>query len=388
MFAYSSAFGAKRTCMGVWLRPPRSLMTRTGHRRPKFAVMHNTAPMNGCGRVWTLSLGEHMRRRDFITLLGGAAAAWPQAAPLGVAFAQSNERVRVGYLWIGAEGSDGQTLSGVRQGLADVGLVEGRNLVIERRYADSHPERLSALAMELVRLDVAVLLAPGAVVTRAARSATETIPIVSVTNDPVALGFAQTLARPGGNVTGLAITASDQLVEKWVELLKDVRPTLKRAALLYDPRPAPMVERVAHDASVTIGIEIMPFRVTDSEELGAALAAIEMARPDGLLISNDALLLSSRSRLVAFARDRALPAVYGQREYVDAGGLMSYSTSIYDVWRRAGSVVSKLLKGGKASEIPIELPTKFELVINLKTAKALGLDVPLHLQQLADEVIE
>ena len=329
-----------------------------------------------------------MKRREFFTLLGGAAATWPQAAPLGVAFAQSNERVRVGYLWIGAEGSDGQTLRGVRQGLADVGLVEGRNLVIERRYADSHPERLSALAMELVRLDVAVLLAPGAVVTRAARSATERIPIVSVTNDPVALGFAQSLAIPGGNVTGLAITASDQLVEKWVELLKDIKPALKRAALLYDPRPAPMIERVAHDASVTIGIEIMPFRMTDAEELGAALAAIEMARLDGLLISNDALLLSSRSRLVAFARDRALPAVYGQREYVDAGGLMSYSTSIYDVWRRAGFVVNKLLKGSKASEIPIELPTKFELVINLKTAKALGLDVPLHLQQLADEVIE
>jgi putative ABC transport system substrate-binding protein len=329
-----------------------------------------------------------VKRREFFTLLGGAAATWPQAAPLGVAFAQLNERVRVGYLWIGAEGSDGQTLRGVRQGLADVGLVEGRNLVIERRYADSHPERLSALAMELVRLDVAVLLAPGAVVTRAARSATERIPIVSVTNDPVALGFAQSLAIPGGNVTGLAITASDQLVEKWVELLKDIKSALKRAALLYDPRPAPMIERVAHDASVTIGIEIMPFRMTDAEELGAALAAIEMARPDGLLISNDALLLSSRSRLVAFARDRALPAVYGQREYVDAGGLMSYSTSIYDVWRRAGFVVNKLLKGSKASEIPIELPTKFELVINLKTAKALGLDVPLHLQQLADEVIE
>jgi putative ABC transport system substrate-binding protein len=279
-------------------------------------------------------------------------------------------------------------LSGVRQGLADVGLVEGRNLVLERRYADSHPERLNALAMELVRLDVAVLLAPGAVVTRAMRSATGTIPIVSVTNDPVALGFAQTLAHPGGNVTGMAITASDQLVEKWVELLKDVTPPLKRAALLYDPRPAPMIERVAHDASVTIGIEIIPFRVTDAEELGAALAAIEMARPDGLLINNDALLLSDRSKLVAFARDRALPAVYGQREYVDAGGLMSYSTSIYDVWRRAGPVVNKLLKGSNASDIPIELPTKFELVINLKTAKVLGLNVPLHLQQLADEVIE
>jgi ABC-type uncharacterized transport system substrate-binding protein len=329
-----------------------------------------------------------VRRREFIAVLGAAAVAWPRATAFGAALAQSNERVRLGYLWIGAEGSDGQTLSGVRQGLADVGLLEGRNLMIERRYAESRPERLSALATELVRLDVAVLLAPGAVVTRAARSATDTIPIVSVTNDPVALGFAQTLARPGGNVTGLAITASDQLVEKWAELLKDVRPALKRAALLYDPRPAPMIERVARDASVTIGIEIMPFPVTDAEELGAALAAIEMARPDGLLISNDALLLSSRSRLISFARDRVLPTVYGQREYVDAGGLMSYSTNIYDMWRRAGSVVSKLLKGGKASEIPIELPTKFELIINIKTAKALGLDVPVHLQQLADEVIE
>ena len=328
-----------------------------------------------------------MRRREFITLLGGAAA-FPLAAPQVVAFAQSGERVRIGYLWVRAEGSDGQTLSGVRQGLADVGLVEGRNLLIERRYADGHPERLSALAMELIRLDVAVLLAPGAVVTRAARSATETIPIVSVTNDPVALGFAQSLANPGGNITGMAITASDQLVEKWIELLKDITPALKRAALLYDPRPAPLIERVAYDASVKIGIEVIPFQMTDADGLGAALAAIEMARPDGLLISNDALLLSARSRLVAFARDRALPAVYGQREYVDAGGLMSYSTSIYDVWRRAGSVVNKLLKGSNASDIAIELPTKFELIINLRTAKALGLNVPPQLQQLADEVIE
>jgi putative ABC transport system substrate-binding protein len=170
---------------------------------------------------------NHLKRRELITLLGGAAISL-QAAPLCVAFAQSNERVRIGYLWVGAEGSDGLTLSGVRQGLADVGLVEGRNLMLERRYADSHPEHLNALAMELVRLDVAILLAPGAVVTRAARSATGTIPIVSVTNDPVALGFAQTLAHPGGNVTGMAITASDQLVEKWVELLKDATPALKR----------------------------------------------------------------------------------------------------------------------------------------------------------------
>jgi putative tryptophan/tyrosine transport system substrate-binding protein len=171
---------------------------------------------------FSLEAWEHwaVKGREFIALLGGVAAIWLQVAPLDVALAQSNERVRLGYLWVGPEGSDGQTLNGVRQGLADVGLVEGRNLVLEKRYADSHPERLNALAMELVRLDVAVLLAPGAVVTHAARSATGTIPIVSVTNDPVALGFAQTLAHPGGNVTGMAITASDQLVEKWVELLK------------------------------------------------------------------------------------------------------------------------------------------------------------------------
>jgi putative tryptophan/tyrosine transport system substrate-binding protein len=139
---------------------------------------------------------------------------------------------------------------------------------------------------------------------------------------------------------------------------------------------------------VTLGIEIIPFRVMDLAELGPALAAIEMARPDGLLISNDALLLSERSRLVAFARDRALPVVYGQREYVDAGGLMSYSTSVYDAWRRAGSVVNKLLKGSTASDIPIELPTKFDLVVNLKTAKALGITVPPTLLIAADEVIE
>ena len=228
------------------------------------------------------------------------------AAVVARAQQEAGRTLRLGYLWIGADGSDGQTLSGVRQGLADVGLVEGRNLVMERRYADSHPERLSALAAELVRLDVAVLLAPGALVTRAARSATETIPIVSVTNDPVALGFAQSLARPGGNITGTAITASDQLVEKWAELLKDVTSIIKRAALLYDPRPAPMIERVAHDASAAIGIEIMPFQVTDAEALVSALAAVEMARPDGLLVSNDALLLSARSTLVAFARDRAI----------------------------------------------------------------------------------
>jgi putative ABC transport system substrate-binding protein len=139
---------------------------------------------------------------------------------------------------------------------------------------------------------------------------------------------------------------------------------------------------------VTLGIEIIPFRVMDLAELGPALAAIEMARPDGLLISNDALLLSERIRLVAFARDRALPVVYGQREYVDAGGLMSYSTSVYDAWRRAGSVVNKLLKGSTASDIPIELPTKFDLVVNLKTAKALGITVPPTLLIAADEVIE
>jgi len=309
-------------------------------------------------------------------------------SPLSAAFAQSNGQARLGYLWVGAEGTDGQTLSGVRQGLADIGLVEGRNLVIERRYADSSVERLSVLATELVQLNVAVLLTPGAVVTRAARSATETIPIVSVTNDPVGLGLARSLAYPGGNVTGLTITASDQLVGKWVELLKDVAPNLKKAALLYDPRPAPTFDSVANNVSVTIGVEVIPFRVTNAEEMSAALTAVEMARPDGLLVSNDALLLSARSTLVAFAKHRALPAVYGQREYVDAGGLMSYATSIYDVWRRAGPIVAKILKGSKASEIPIEQPTKFELVINLKTAKVLGLTVPPTLLARADQLIE
>jgi putative ABC transport system substrate-binding protein len=321
-----------------------------------------------------------MKRREFI--------GWSLMAPLSAAFAQSNGQTRLGYLWVGAEGTDGQTLGGVQQGLADIGLVEGRNLVLEKRYADGSVERLSVLAKELVQLNVAILLTPGAVVTRAARSATETIPIVSVTNDPVGLGLARSLAYPGGNVTGLTITASDQLVGKWVELLKDVAPNLKKAALLYDPRPAPTFDSVANNVSVTIGVEVMPIRVTNAEEMSAALTAVEMARPDGLLVSNDALLLSARSKLVAFANHRGLPAVYGQREYVDAGGLMSYATSIYDVWRRAGPIVEKILKGSKASEIPIEQPTKFELVINLKTAKMLGLTAPPTLLARADQLIE
>ena len=189
-------------------------------------------------------------------------------------------------------------------------------------------------------------------------------------------------------MTGLTITASDQLVGKWVELLKDLTPILKKAALLYDPRPAPTFDQVARDVSTTIGVEVIPFRVTSAEEMAAALTAVETARPDGLLISNDALLLSARSTLVAFAKNRALPAVYGQREYVDAGGLMSYATNIHDVWRRAGPIVEKILRGSKPSEIPIEQPTKFQLVINLKTARALGLTVPPTLLGRADEVIE
>jgi putative ABC transport system substrate-binding protein len=321
-----------------------------------------------------------MRRREFIASL--------LATRLSMAFAQSNERVRIGYLWIGTEGSDGETLNGVQRGLADIGLVEGRNLVIERRYADGQPDRLSSLATELIQLDIALLLAPGALATRAARSATETIPIISVTNDPVALGFAQSLPRPGGNLTGMAITASDQLLEKWAELLKVMTPGLTRAALLYDPRPAPSIERVAYEAGMAIGIEIKLLRVTDAEGLHIVLAQVEKAQINGLLVSNDALLLSDRSTIVTFAKDRRLPAVYGQREYVDAGGLMSYSTSIFDVWRRAGAFVEKILKGSKPSEIPIERPTKFDLVINLKTAKALGLTVPPSLLARADEVIE
>ena len=326
-----------------------------------------------------------MQRRQFIALIGGAAAAWPLAAR-----AQPAAVPRLGYIWIGAEGSDGETLRGIRQGLADVGLLDGSTMAFEARYAQSRPERVRELVEDLVRLNVAVFIVPGMVATRATAEINKAIPIVSVSADLVAAGLAQSLARPGGNVTGLTVFSGDRFVEKWLGLLKDVAPGLDRAALIYNPSNLTNagMPRIAAAAGQTLKIEVVAVPVSDVTVLPGALAAIDTAKVRGLIVSDDALLLSRRPDLIAFAEKARLPSIYGWREYTEAGGLMSYGTNIFDMWRRAGPYVDKILKGTRPGDLPIEQPTKFDLVINLKTAKTLGLTIPDKLLATADEVIE
>jgi putative ABC transport system substrate-binding protein len=328
---------------------------------------------------------EATRVRRRALLAGGVAAAL--AARTTHAQAPAN-LVRLGYLWIGAPGSDGLTLSGLRQGLADVGLVEGRNLRIEARYADSHPERLRALAEELVRLNVAVLLVPGTAATSAARAATTTIPIVSASGNPVSSGFAESLARPGRNVTGLTLQAGSGLPGKWLELLKEVVPALARVAVLLNPASGPVIAEVAPRSGAAMGIDVVLVRASDAATLVAALAEIGQAAVGGIVVSADPLLNALRAPIVAFAAERRLPAVYGLRDFVEAGGLMSYAANIFDVWRRAGTYVERILAGARPGDLPIEQPRTFELLINLSAARAIGLTVPPTVLARADQVIE
>jgi putative tryptophan/tyrosine transport system substrate-binding protein len=334
-----------------------------------------------------------LRRREFITLLGVAAAAWPLAAaaqaPASPAQGASPS-VRLGYIWIGAEGSDGEALRGILQGLADVGLVEGRTVVFEARYAQGQPERLRGLVDDLLRLNVALILVPGMVATQAIAGIVKTLPIVAVTADPVAGGLAQSLARPGGNVTGLTVLAGDRFVEKWLALLKDVVPGIDRAGLIYNPTNLANagMPRIASTAGQTLNIDVVATPVSEVAALPAALATIDAAKVQGLVVSDDAMLLSKRAELIAFAERARLPAVYAWREYADGGGLMSYGTDIFDVWRSAGAYVDKILKGARPADLPIEQPTKYQLVINLKTAKSLGITIPDKLIALSNEVIE
>ena len=325
------------------------------------------------------------RRRQFLLATGALLA-----VPLGAAAQRSDGSVRLGYLWIGPPDSDRLTLRGIRQGLIDVGLVEGRNLRIDARYADSRPERLPGLAKELVEIGVTVLLVPGAVATRAARAATATIPIISASADPVASGFARSLARPGGNITGMAVMAGDRMVGKWIELLKESVPVLKRAALIYNPDNPSNVAmlEVARQVGRKMGVEVASVPLAHIDGVGVALSAVEKTGADGMIVSDDALLLTSSKQLVAFAAKRRLPAIYGQREYAEAGGLMTYASNIFEVWRRAGAYVKRISEGARPAELPIEQPTKFELVVNLRIAKALGITIPQSVLLRAEEVIE
>ena len=276
------------------------------------------------------------------------------------------------------------------EGLRDLGWVEGRNIVLEYRYAEGDSTRLTALAADLVRLKVDVILAGTSASSAAARKATSTIPIVTATSTPQELGYAATLARPGGNVTGLSYDVSLQTFGKGLELLKEVVPKARRIAVLSNPaNPAqPLAVGNVRGVARSLDVQLHYGEARTAAEVDAAFAMLDRERPEAILVLADAFLASRRMQLHQHAARRRLPAMYGMREFTEAGGLMSYGPDPRDNFRRAAAYVDKILRGARPADLPIEQPTRFELVVNLKTAKALGLTFPRPFLLRADEVIE
>jgi ABC-type uncharacterized transport system substrate-binding protein len=329
-----------------------------------------------------------MKRREFISILGGAAVGWPVAAN-----AQQPAKVdRIGYLATSLTASP-HLREAFLQGLRDLGYVEGRNVVIEYRDLEGKYERIPALATELIALKVGVIVVTSTPSAVAVKQATKTIPIVFTwAADPVGSGLVTSLARPGGNITGLSFLAPD-LIGKRLELLKQAVPGVSRVAALW--HPGDYVERMERDmlteanrAAGVLGLRLQVVEARGPEEFDRAFSDMTKARADAVTVQSTNVFFIERRRLGDLAAKHRLPAIYPAREFVDAGGLISYGPSVADLHRRAATYVDKILKGAKPGDLPVEQPTKFELVINLKTAKALGLTVPRLLIAQADGLIE
>ena len=311
------------------------------------------------------------------------------AAPLTNA-QQVTKVCRIGFLHPGSALPEPASLETLRQGMRELGYVEGQNLVMEYRYAEGREERLPDLAAELVRLNVEVIVAGGTSATRAAQHATRTIPIVMTgTNDPVGAGFVASLARPEGNITGLSFLGAE-LPGKRLELLKEAVPQSTRVAVLANPA-SPTYDPVMHNltgAARALGLSLHLVEVRRAEELESAFAAMTHAGADALIVLSDPALMDTLlGRVAALAAAHRLPAMYNWKMYVEVGGLMSYGPSLSDSHRHAATYVDKILKGAKPADLPVEQPTQYELVINLKTAQALGLTMPPSILLQANEVI-
>jgi putative ABC transport system substrate-binding protein len=324
-------------------------------------------------------------RREFITLLGGAAAAWPLAAQAQ----QPAMPPTIGYLGSGTPATQGQWAAAFVQRLRELGWIDARNVAIEYRWAEGRPERFAEIAAEFVRLKVDVIVTSATPPALAAKQATSVIPIVFATvGDPVGTDLVASLARPGGNVTGLSNQTGD-LAAKRVELLREVTPRLGRLAILTNiSNPAALLEmREAQAAASALGLTVDAAEIRRAEDITPAVEALK-GRADALYVPPDALVNTYRIRINTLALGARLPTMHGFREYVESGGLMSYGANFPDLFRRAADFVNKILRGAKPADIPVEQPTKFDLIINITTAKALGLEIPPTLLARADEVIE
>ena len=336
-----------------------------------------------------LNSGAAMRRREFITLVGGAAA-WP----LAVRAQQADEVRRIGVLVnVAADDPEAQaSVAALKQALQQLGWSEGRNLQVDFRGAAGDPERMQALAKELIALKPYVILSRSTPVTAALLRQTRAIPIVfTVVSDPVGEGFVDGLARPGGNATGFT-NVEFSLTGKWLELLKEVAPGIKRVAFIFDPKLAPgggsYYTRLIQAAAPTFAVTPTVTPVHGAADIERAIGEFVREPNGGLVVLPDAATLVNRKLIIALADRHRIPAIYAFRSVVADGGLMSYGIDVVDQYRQAAVYVDRILKGAKPAELPVQLPAKFVMSINLKTAKRLGLDVPLLLQQRADEVIE
>jgi putative ABC transport system substrate-binding protein len=328
-----------------------------------------------------------MRRRDLITLIGSAAA-WPLAAR-----AQERDRVRrIGALQSLAEDDPGLQgrLEGFRQGLEQLGWAEGRNVHIDYRYAAGNPERFGPLARELIALRPDVILTSSGPITAAVKQESRSIPIVfTTTSDPIGAGLVDSLARPGGSITGFLLY-EEGIVGKWLAMLKEIAPNLARVALVGNPKTMPYEYylRMAVALASSLAIELVPMRVETAADIGRSIEQFGKAPNGGLMLPADSTTNSNLDSVVMLAARHRLPAVYSLRRFVTAGGLMSYDTDRVDIYRRAALYVDRILRGASPAELPVQAPTKFETVLNLKVAKELGLAVPSSLLVAADTVVQ
>jgi putative ABC transport system substrate-binding protein len=332
-------------------------------------------------------------RRTFISLLGGAAAAWPLAALGQQPIGRTGKMPRLGMLMPGPAAHSGAILDPFYRGLHELGYIEGQNLAIERRDGDWKADRFPALAAELVGLKVDIIVAWSTPTARAAKQATNSIPIIAaVMADPVGDELVANLARPGGNVTGTTFLGPE-LVAKRLQLLRDVVPGLARVAALWHPhaygeRTMAGVVRDIEDAARTLGMQLQLVPADGPDDFASAFSTMAKGRADAFMVLPSPMLFGEHRRIVELAASNRLPGMYQAREFVDAGGLMSYGANLDDLFRRTATYVDKILKGAKPADLPVERPTKFELVINLKAAKAVGLTINRDILLVADEVIE